>query len=63
MPQARFARHSHQRHVGWLKGFRAPVLFAAGGTGEFFSLAPAEVRVALDPQQRWRLEMGGRKNG
>lgn len=30
-------------HVEWLSGFGATVLFAAGGTGEFFSLAPAEV--------------------
>ena len=30
-------------HVGWLSGFDASVLFAAGGTGEFFSLAPEEV--------------------
>lgn len=38
-----FARDSYQRHVDWLAGFDAPVLFAAGGTGEFFSLTPAEV--------------------
>lgn len=30
-------------HVGWLSEFGASVLFAAGGTGEFFSLAPEEV--------------------
>jgi 5-dehydro-4-deoxyglucarate dehydratase len=30
-------------HVGWLAGFKASVLFAAGGTGEFFSLAPDEI--------------------
>ncbi|HVJ43048.1 MAG TPA: 5-dehydro-4-deoxyglucarate dehydratase [Dongiaceae bacterium] len=30
-------------HVGWLSGFAASVLFAAGGTGEFFSLAPEEL--------------------
>jgi 5-dehydro-4-deoxyglucarate dehydratase len=30
-------------HVGWLSGFQASVLFAAGGTGEFFSLAPDEI--------------------
>ena len=38
-----FARDSYQRHVEWLSGFDAPVLFAAGGTGEFFSLTPDEV--------------------
>lgn len=30
-------------HVDWLGGFGAAALFAAGGTGEFFSLTPAEV--------------------
>jgi 5-dehydro-4-deoxyglucarate dehydratase len=39
----RFAAESYQRHVNWLAGYNAPVLFAAGGTGEFFSLAPGEV--------------------
>lgn len=39
----RFASDSYQSHVAWLAGYKAPVLFAAGGTGEFFSLAPAEV--------------------
>lgn len=41
--EGRFARDSYQSHVNWLAGYKAPVLFAAGGTGEFFSLAPAEV--------------------
>lgn len=39
----RFAPKSYQDHVAWLAGYTAPVLFAAGGTGEFFSLAPSEV--------------------
>jgi len=34
---------SYQRHVAWLAGFDAAALFAAGGTGEFFSLTGAEV--------------------
>ncbi|WP_029619868.1 5-dehydro-4-deoxyglucarate dehydratase [Pseudorhizobium marinum] len=34
---------SYRRHVGWLSGFDAAALFAAGGTGEFFSLSPSEV--------------------
>ncbi|WP_027488142.1 5-dehydro-4-deoxyglucarate dehydratase [Allorhizobium undicola] len=38
-----FAQESYQQHIEWLSGFDAPVLFAAGGTGEFFSLTPAEV--------------------
>lgn len=41
--EGKFARESYQRHVSWLSNFEAPVLFAAGGTGEFFSLQPAEV--------------------
>ena len=38
-----FAPESYQEHVAWLAAYRVPVLFAAGGTGEFFSLAPEEV--------------------
>lgn len=38
-----FNRKPYEEHVGWLAGFDATVLFAAGGTGEFFSLTPEEV--------------------
>jgi 5-dehydro-4-deoxyglucarate dehydratase len=38
-----FNRAVYADHVGWLSGFKASVLFAAGGTGEFFSLAPDEI--------------------
>ncbi|MCL5778091.1 5-dehydro-4-deoxyglucarate dehydratase [Limibaculum sp. FT325] len=38
-----FAPAPYREHVSWLSGFGATVLFAAGGTGEFFSLAPAEI--------------------
>lgn len=38
-----FNERAYSEHVGWLSGFDASVLFAAGGTGEFFSLAPEEV--------------------
>jgi len=38
-----FNRKTYEEHVGWLSGFDASVLFAAGGTGEFFSLAPDEI--------------------
>jgi 5-dehydro-4-deoxyglucarate dehydratase len=38
-----FQAESYRRHIEWLSGFDAPVLFAAGGTGEFFSLSPDEV--------------------
>lgn len=34
---------SYRAHVEWLSGFEAAALFAAGGTGEFFSLSPEEV--------------------
>lgn len=34
---------SYRRHVEWLAGFEATALFAAGGTGEFFSLHPNEI--------------------
>jgi 5-dehydro-4-deoxyglucarate dehydratase len=33
----------YREHIGWLSGFPATTLFAAGGTGEFFSLAPTEI--------------------
>jgi 5-dehydro-4-deoxyglucarate dehydratase len=38
-----FNEKTYTDHVGWLSGFKASVLFAAGGTGEFFSLAPEEI--------------------
>lgn len=41
--EGQFQAESYQRHIEWLSGFEAPVLFAAGGTGEFFSLSPDEV--------------------
>lgn len=41
--EGRFAPESYKAHVEWLAGYKAPVLFAAGGTGEFFSLRPDEI--------------------
>ncbi|WP_136634833.1 5-dehydro-4-deoxyglucarate dehydratase [Pseudooceanicola onchidii] len=38
-----FNRDVYEKHVGWLSGYPAATLFAAGGTGEFFSLKPAEI--------------------
>lgn len=38
-----FNAESYAGHVEWLSGFEAAGLFAAGGTGEFFSLAPREI--------------------
>lgn len=39
----KFNPESYGAHVAWLSGFEAAALFAAGGTGEFFSLTPDEV--------------------
>lgn len=41
--QNRFNPAPYEAHVNWLSGFPATALFAAGGTGEFFSLKPSEV--------------------
>lgn len=38
-----FRRDVYEDHVGWLSGYPAASLFAAGGTGEFFSLKPTEI--------------------
>lgn len=42
-PDYKLNLDSYRRHVEWLSGFGAAALFAAGGTGEFFSLSPEEV--------------------
>ncbi|NRB18843.1 MAG: 5-dehydro-4-deoxyglucarate dehydratase [Rhodobacteraceae bacterium] len=39
----RFNPAPYEAHINWLAGFEATALFAAGGTGEFFSLHPREV--------------------
>jgi len=48
----RFAPRAYAERLEWLQPYGASVLFAAGGTGEFFSLEPGEysevVRVAVD---------------
>lgn len=50
--QGDFEPRGYAARLEWLAPFGASVLFAAGGTGEFFSLAPAEygsvVRTAVD---------------
>ena len=38
-----FDRAVYEEHVGWLSSYPAATLFAAGGTGEFFSLKPSEI--------------------
>lgn len=39
----KFDEATYRRHVEWLAGYDAAALFAAGGTGEFFSLNPGEI--------------------
>ena len=50
--QLRFAPRAYTERLEWLQPYGASALFAAGGTGEFFSLEPQEyaevIRVALD---------------
>ena len=50
--EGKFNEEPYRRHVEWLAGFEATVLFAAGGTGEFFSLEPGEysgvIKLAVD---------------
>lgn len=41
--QLKFDEAKYRRHVEWLAGYDAAALFAAGGTGEFFSLNPSEI--------------------
>lgn len=41
--EGKFNAKSYGEHVNWLSGYDAATLFAAGGTGEFFSLAPEEI--------------------
>ena len=43
----RFAPKPYGEHIEWLAEYPAAGLFAAGGTGEFFSLRPAEVVAAV----------------
>ncbi|WP_275785892.1 5-dehydro-4-deoxyglucarate dehydratase [Pararhizobium gei] len=45
--EGKFRPDSYQKHVEWLSSYDAPVLFAAGGTGEFFSLTPQEVPLVV----------------
>ncbi|MEP6502723.1 MAG: 5-dehydro-4-deoxyglucarate dehydratase [Betaproteobacteria bacterium] len=50
--QLRFAARPYAERLEWLQPYGASVLFAAGGTGEFFSLEPQEfsevIAVALE---------------
>ncbi len=42
-----FNEAAYRGHVEWLAGYDASVLFAAGGTGEFFSLSPSEIPTVI----------------
>lgn len=42
-----FDRDAYASHVNWLSGYPAAALFAAGGTGEFFSLTPEEIPLVV----------------
>lgn len=42
-----FDETAYREHVAWLARYPAAGLFAAGGTGEFFSLTPAEVETVV----------------
>lgn len=42
-----FDEKRYREHLGWLSQFPVAGLFAAGGTGEFFSLTPDEVTTVL----------------
>jgi 5-dehydro-4-deoxyglucarate dehydratase len=42
-----FAPGPYQEHIDYLVGHRPAALFAAGGTGEFFSLQPTEYEAAI----------------
>jgi 5-dehydro-4-deoxyglucarate dehydratase len=43
----RFAEPAYRDHCGWLLRHPVAGLFAAGGTGEFFSLTPSEVEIVV----------------
>jgi 5-dehydro-4-deoxyglucarate dehydratase len=50
--QLQFDEENYRKHLAWQASFPVAGLFAAGGTGEGFSLTPAEservVRAAVD---------------
>jgi 5-dehydro-4-deoxyglucarate dehydratase len=45
--EGRFAEAPYREHYAWLAKYDVAGLFAAGGTGEFFSLTPAEVETVV----------------
>ncbi|MEQ8397388.1 5-dehydro-4-deoxyglucarate dehydratase [Thalassobaculum sp.] len=47
-PDLSFDRSGYAARLEWLNGYGAAALFAAGGTGEFFSLTPGEYPAIID---------------
>lgn len=45
--EGQFVEHAYREHCAWLLQRPIAGLFAAGGTGEFFSLTPEEVNVVV----------------
>lgn len=65
-PDLSFDEDGYRTHIDWLDGFGASALFAPGGTGELFSLTPAEAaavtRVAKDTSRNTPI-LGGAAYG
>jgi 5-dehydro-4-deoxyglucarate dehydratase len=53
----RYDATPYREHVGWMLGHGPAGLFAAGGTGEFFNLSPAEIAVVVKDAVQ---EVGGK---
>ncbi|HEY8245309.1 MAG: 5-dehydro-4-deoxyglucarate dehydratase [Vicinamibacteria bacterium] len=47
-PDLTFDAEGYRKRLEWLMPYGATALFAAGGTGEFFSLAPREFRKVIE---------------
>lgn len=45
--EGRFAEKPYREHYAFLSSYKVAGLFAAGGTGEFFSLTPSEVETVV----------------
>jgi hypothetical protein len=49
-----FHEQGYRERLEWLMPYGATVLFAAGGTGEVFSMTPAEQATERGSRSRWR---------
>ena len=65
--QLRFAPKPYAARLEWLMPYGASALFAAGGTGEFFSIEPDEysdvMKVAVDTCRRPRSSTRRKRSG